>query len=318
MPTQWPAISPPQSSPRSKPLESPLLFHTACNDVRWFAVAHDKALFYAAAAGASLPVPHTKAVYAPGVRKFTAEAIRTPESLAQFLREPSHYPLFLKPVDGVFSIGALSLAALEGNRICFTTGEIVDVDAIVRFVSGFGGEGFLLQDRVEPHPALRAAFGSTLPTVRFLVLLSPDTVTVESAVLKIPSWPNPADNYWRSGNMLGALDLFGVVQRVVMGVGSELREQTVHPDTGSPLIGLAVPEWDRSRELCIRAASMFPGIRTQSWDVALTETGPVMLELNFGGDLNLHQLAHRRGALTPSYAAHLARYGYHRLKKSAI
>jgi hypothetical protein len=36
----------------------------------------------------------------------------------------------------------------------------------------------------------------------------------------------------------------------------------------------------------------------------------VLLEVNFGGDLNLHQLAHRRGALSDSFAAHLRRCGY--------
>lgn len=75
------------------------------------------------------------------------------------------------------------------------------------------------------------------------------------------------------------------------------------------LVGMTLPGWQRARQLCLRAASMFPGIRTQSWDIALTSAGAVILELNYGGDLNLHQLAHRRGILTPSYVAHLGRCG---------
>ena len=35
---------------------------------------------------------------------------------------------------------------------------------------------------------------------------------------------------------------------------------------------------------------MFAGVRTQSWDVALSDQGPGFLEVNFGGDLNLAQL----------------------------
>jgi hypothetical protein len=93
-----------------------------------------------------------------------------------------------------------------------------------------------------------------------------------------------------------------------------MREVAEHPDTGAALAGLALPDWQRAADLCRYAASMFPGIRTQSWDIALTDAGPVILEFNFGGDLNLHQLAHRRGALTPSYVEHLKRCGYRRLK----
>jgi len=290
------------------------VFHMACNDVRWFAVAHDKALFYAAARGSGLPTPHTLAVYAPGGRSLAAETLRTPRHLAAFLLRPECYPLFVKPIDGMYSVGALSLATLEGTTIRFSTGETADADDVVRFIAGFSGEGYLLQRRLDPHPTLRQAFGSTLPTIRFLVLLSPAGATIESAVIKIPSPRNPADNYWRAGNMLGALDGTGTVWRAITGAGVTLREMAEHPDTGAALAGLAVPDWQPAVDLCRHAAAMFPAIRTQSWDIALTDTGPAVLEFNFGGDLNLHQLAHRRGALTPTYVEHLRRCGYQRLK----
>lgn len=53
-------------------------------------------------------------------------------------------------------------------------------------------------------------------------------------------------------------------------------------------------------------APLFPGIGTQSWDIALADTGPVALELNWGGDLHLHQLAHGRGILDGVYRDHVA------------
>ena len=290
------------------------VFHTACNDIRWYAAAHDKMLFYAAARGGGLPTPETLAVYAPGGRSFSAEIVRTQEQLAAFLRRPDSYPLFAKPIEGIFSVGVLSLAALEGTLIRLTSGELMELDAVVRFIAEFGGEGYVLQRPLHPHAALREAFGGTLPSVRCLVLLSPEGAAIESAVLKIPASPNPADNYWRPGNMLGALDPAGTVVRVVTGVGVAMREVAEHPDTGAGLVGLAVPDWQNATALCCGAAMMFPGIRTQSWDIALTDAGPVVLELNFGGDLNLHQLAHRRGALTPTYVEHLKRCGVRRLK----
>jgi len=53
-----------------------------------------------------------------------------------------------------------------------------------------------------------------------------------------------------------------------------------------------------------------PGIITRSWDVALTDSGPVLLEVNFGGDLNLAQLGHGAGVLDETYAEHLRQNGY--------
>ena len=60
----------------------------------------------------------------------------------------------------------------------------------------------------------------------------------------------------------------------------------------------------------LRAASIFPAIRNQSWDIADTSAGATILEVNWGGDLNLHQFAHGRGILDGSFAAHLRRCGY--------
>jgi hypothetical protein len=161
------------------------VLHTACNDMRWYAVAHDKALFYAAARGGGLPTPETLAVYAPGGRSFHAETLRAPEHLAGFLRRTENYPLFVKPIDGIYSVGVLSLAALEATKIRFTSGEVADLGAVVRFIAEFGGEGFLLQRRLHPHPRLREAFGGTLPTVRCLALLSPEGPAIESAVVRV-------------------------------------------------------------------------------------------------------------------------------------
>jgi len=48
-----------------------------------------------------------------------------------------------------------------------------------------------------------------------------------------------------------------------------------------------------------------PGIRARSWDVAPTNSCPVLLEVNFGGDLNLAQRAHGAGVADETYAEHL-------------
>ena len=58
--------------------------------------------------------------------------------------------------------------------------------------------------------------------------------------------------------------------------------------------------------MVISAAEILPGIRTQSWDIALAAEGPVILEVNYGGD----QLAHGTGVLDERYVKHLARCGY--------
>jgi hypothetical protein len=77
-----------------------------------------------------------------------------------------------------------------------------------------------------------------------------------------------------------------------------------------PLVGWQIPDFERAADLCLEAARLLPGVKTQSWDVALTDEGPVILEVNWGGDLNLHQLSWGRGVLDEQYQSHLSRCGY--------
>ncbi len=96
----------------------------------------------------------------------------------------------------------------------------------------------------------------------------------------------------------------------VRGTGVQLTRDEAHPDTGQTVNGFDIPHWPELCDLTRQAASVFPGIRTQSWDVALTDQGPVFLEVNFGGDLNLAQLAHGAGVLDEDYRAHLRQCGF--------
>jgi hypothetical protein len=174
-----------------------------------------------------------------------------------------------------------------------------------------GGQGYLIQRRLSPSATLAECFRPRLWSVRLLVFVTPDGPLIHRAAVKIATGINPADNYWRNGNRLGAVDLeTGRIKRVVKGTGLELAEDAVHPDTGHNIVGTTIPHWDRIVAQVKLAAKAFAGIRTQSWDIALSDPAPTFLEMNFGGDLYLNQLAHGAGVLDDVYRAHLRRCGY--------
>ena len=147
--------------------------------------------------------------------------------------------------------------------------------------------------------------------MRLLVLVTPDGPVIHRAAAKIATGNNAADNYWRAGNRLGAIDLAtGQITRVVVGTGLDLKQDALHPDTQQAIVGTTIPNWTQIVADVKLAAQTFAGIRTQSWDIALSDPAPAFLELNFGGDLNLHQLAHGQGVLDDQYRTHLRRCGY--------
>lgn len=287
--------------------------HLACNDVRWYAACHDKLLWSSIMAGAELPIPETIAVFSENKRSGIYRLVANQSDLARFIRDKINHPLFCKPVDGMFSIGAFRVDDAEGDTLIVNGDDRRSAEDVVRFMSSLSPAGYLLQRALAPAAALAPIIGSALAAIRFLVLLTGEGPVVESAVTKIPKRNQVADNYWRRGNMLGAIELdTGRLTRVVTGSGPGLRVIGNDPSDDARLVAMDVPDFDAARSLCLKAAAHFPGIRTQSWDVALTAAGPVLLELNFGGDLNLHQLAHHRGILSDTYCRHLRACGYKR------
>lgn len=285
--------------------------HVTANDKLWFATAADKILFHTLMVGARLPLPDLLAVTQPWRFAPDAPVLATPTEVAGLLRRGDHYPLFAKPVGGKYSLRVVSGDAYDDStdEVVLIGGERRAVETLAE--SMLGGTGYLIQRRLNPAPQLAALFGPRLWSVRLLVLMTPDGPLIHRAVVKIATGTNPADNYWRNGNMLGAIELeSGTITRTVRGTGANLAVNAPHPDTGKPMIGTPIPEWDELIRLVRQAASVLAGIRTQSWDIALTDRGPVFLEVNFGGDLNLAQLAHGAGVLDETYAEHLRRCGY--------
>ena len=129
---------------------------------------------------------------------------------------------------------------------------------------------------------------------------------------KIPAGDNMADNFWRPGNMPGcrAVDpMTGVVQRVVDDVYPRLAEVADHPDSGKPLTGMQLPDWQAMREMVVEASRLWGQLPLLGWDIALTDKGPLAVEVEGnGGHPMMTQLAHGRGLLEePVFRAALTR-----------
>ena len=62
---------------------------------------------------------------------------------------------------------------------------------------------------------------------------------------------------------------------------------------------MTLPDWDQVRRLAEDLALLLPELRIVASDIGLTEKGPVVVEVNGGGDMTLPQLASGKGVMTP-------------------
>jgi hypothetical protein len=281
-----------------------------CNDAEWWSIAHDKLVCYGLLAGLGLPVPQTRALYQGEGRFAAVPVFADPAALAAHLRAGMRYPFFGKPVAGIRSIGVAAVERYDarGDALVFMGGRTVALDGFVKELEVYRKQGYLFQEMLRPHPEVAALCGPRISTVRLIVLLEDGAPAVFHALWKIPVGANPADNFWRPGNLLAALDAAdGRVTRVIQGTGADQSELDRHPDTEQPLIGAMLPDWTALTGLCLKAARALPGLRMQAWDIALTDRGPVLVEVNIGGDFNLPQLAHATGLMNERFRTFLER-----------
>lgn len=278
------------------------LVDRALNKDYWRAVANDKLVFYAALRGLGFPYPRVRAVCHP-LGRFFPDAIHigTADQLRRFLGETS-YPIFLKPIHGSFGRGACSAEAFDAaqDALRLGNGKQWPVREAAAAMLAPATAGYIVQDLVQPHAVIRGFCRATASSVRMVVVHGSRGPQVFRCAWKIPVGRNMSDNFMHgaSGNLLAAVDpVSGRVQRVITGPGLGLREVEKHPDTGQALRDVVLPNWSQMRDVCLTAATCFPGLRLQNWDVAIGEAGPIILEVNVEGSMDLHQLAGGRGIL---------------------
>lgn len=235
----------------------------------------------------------------------------TPEQLESFLLHDLVYPAFGKPLWGIQSLGSVSLESRDAaaGTVTLQGGRTVKAADLAREIhAAYMFEGYVFQPRLKPHPDVRAVCGDRVASVRVVTIMSAKHgPCVFRTCWKIPGGASTADNFWRGGNILAGIDMESrTVKRALTGAGAKLRAVETHPDTGARLIGLKVPLWQEICTAALFGAAALSGFGLLGWDVAATEDGPVILDVNERPDLTMNQMADGQGAIDETFGEFLA------------
>lgn len=275
------------------------------NDNYWRAVANDKVLNYALLVHYGFPVPETLATYSPSGRKIANEClIRTEDELRHYLSADLLFPVFVKPIHGTYGRGTFCLQSVLNNSDAYldSRGQAVNRHEFLAACLNKHYGGMLFQKRLVQHPEVAALVGPTVSCVRVIIALGLDgPPEVVLAFWKIGRNKNITDNFCmgESGNLLAWVNVnTGIVQRVITGLWPTGAERLDHPDTNARLVGAHLPDWTQALTLCCKAAELLPGLRLQHWDLAFSDQGPVLMELNTEADLGVPQYLGRSAFVT--------------------
>jgi glutathione synthase/RimK-type ligase-like ATP-grasp enzyme len=262
-------------------------------------LANDKLAFHSLLDRHSIPLPKILAVYGNSDKqKLDAAILRTSGDIALFLQDINCYPLFIKPVRGTQGKDVYALHGIVDGDLQLQSGQRLQMtDLITRLVSTRPA-GILFQELLHTPAMIEAICGRRLTSVRVIVIVTPAGAEILSAVWRVPTGDNITDNFncGRTGNIIANIELAtGRVQNTVRGIGWKLIQIDRHPDTDIEFGNLCLPDWQETCSLCLDAAKLFPDLHLQHWDIALTNRGPVVLEMNVEGGMRTHQIVQQRG-----------------------
>ena len=283
-----------------------------CCDMTWQATTEDKWLCARILARSGIRVPETLAVIDRTERSYPGtDKISTAGQFRDFVTSQDMVPFFAKENRGICSFGAFVVEEPDENAVRLKGDSPLPYDT---FMEQFVGETPYLIQRLETNHTFFDRYTESLATVRVCVLLDTAGVKIPFTVLKLPSRQNLADSFWRPGNLACNLD---TQSGEILGVRSKddfgTTDHELHPETGAPLIGEIVPMWDRVLKLAHLCAPVFHPVRYQSMDIAITQAGPVLIEINTGGGFDLPQLACGKGFLTDEVCEFFRACGYLKL-----
>lgn len=145
-------------------------------------------------------------------------------------------------------------------------------------------EEALIFESVVHQTAQFAAFNkSSVNTVRFMTALYPDgTASVIATFIKIGRAGKCVDNAGGGGNVDVCIDTeTGEIKYAIQYDGwRNIKDIEKHPDSGNQLNGVIIENWQSIKEEVVKYQQAFPYCKVAGWDIAITDDGPVVIEVN--------------------------------------
>lgn len=168
-----------------------------------------------------------------------------------------------------------------------------------------GGQ-VLVEEGIQQHPELNRLNPASVNTLRITTLMANGQARFLYGLIRVGSGESHVDNI-SSGGMYTLIGPQGLLEFPAFCDKTGQYYQR-HPVTQTPFPGFRIPFYQEAVELCLQAAAREPGLGYIGWDVAITPTGPVLVEGNLlpGYDMPQNACFHPQGqGLLPVFEAAL-------------
>ncbi len=203
-----------------------------------------------------------------------------------FKQNPSYDSIFIKKT--LAGSGGSNIFKLFLHQLSRDSVDIED------FYTQIIKSEFLFQETIKQHHELNRLNSSCLNTIRFDTFINSEGVAdLISGYIRMSINNSWVDNISLGGCQVGIdlqtgkLKKFGYTPIRNFGV----KVLTEHPVSKIKFEDFNLPFFSQAKELVLKTANCMPGLRLVGWDVAIGESGPVLVEGNSDYDITGNDLA---------------------------
>lgn len=217
-------------------------------------------------------------------------ALQNEEQFRQLLAQNTGKKVCFKLLEESGGKGFKAYEILEGDdgplARHVSTGEILSLSALYEKLMAESDEGWLMEKYITQHPIVSKLNPSSINTIRMYVFQDKTgNVAFLEAFLRIGKAFSLVDNT-AAGGFVARIDHEGGRLGKICIFMPEMILLSGHPDHGTLVEGVTIPFWAEAQELGIRTLGALPNTRFAGLDIAITEDGPILVEVNVQPDLD--------------------------------
>lgn len=176
------------------------------------------------------------------------------------------------------------------------------------------GSAYLFQETILQHPEMDRINPSCVNTLRMDTFIDKNgIVELIAPYLRMSTSNLHVDNTSSGGCCVGInldtgrLKKYGYTS--ITKTGGKIL--TAHPVTNTEFLDFEIPFFDEAKQFALHVASLVPNLRLIGWDIAITKSGPLLIEGNLQYDITNHDLTYGGYKTNPVFKKVLEEFHIH-------
>ncbi|MEJ5304141.1 MAG: sugar-transfer associated ATP-grasp domain-containing protein [Bacteroidales bacterium] len=233
--------------------------------------------------GLKLPYPRVIIKYDNNLFYDNENNLLSQEDAYEKLMNSGAEKLFIKPSEGLGGYGIIVFSKTEKGYIT-RQGTMLDMNFMK---THFSKGRFIVQEGIRQHPQMSKLFPGAVNTLRIVTLVEKDKPRILFAFLRMGRDEAEVDNASQGGIFCMVDQETGDLAKYAFSDNKEQFEY--HPNTKIQFSRTTLPDWESTKKFILSAAIKCKELPFIGWDIAITEEGPVIIEMNEGPGIEVIQ-----------------------------